>query len=120
MRKIIAANKPLRREVWSREQLISRWKQQGESFKAEWAAELPGDEPLTVTNVKTASGTRNGREWKAYFVSLSDGREAVTFHESTGAAAQSAKASGSTVAVQIEPSKKDPSKLELVALELLR
>ena len=37
MRKIIAANKPLRREVWSREQLISRWKQQGESFKAEWA-----------------------------------------------------------------------------------
>ena len=48
MRKIIAANKPLRREVWSREQLISRWKQQGESFKAEWAAELPGDEPLTV------------------------------------------------------------------------
>jgi len=48
MRKIIAANKPLRREVWDRAQLISRWKQQGESFKAEWAAELPGDEPLTV------------------------------------------------------------------------
>ena len=48
MRAIIAANKPLRREVWDRAQLISRWKQQGESFKAEWAAELPGDEPLTV------------------------------------------------------------------------
>jgi len=48
MRRIIAADKPLRREEWSREQLISRWKQQGESFKAEWAAELPGDEPLTV------------------------------------------------------------------------
>jgi threonyl-tRNA synthetase len=48
MRKIIAANKPLRREVWSRETLISRWKQQGETFKAEWAAELPGDEDLTV------------------------------------------------------------------------
>ncbi len=48
MRKIIAADKPLRREVWDREQLISRWQQQGESFKAEWAAELPGDEPLTV------------------------------------------------------------------------
>jgi threonyl-tRNA synthetase len=48
MRKIIQANKPLRREEWSREQLISRWQQQGESFKAEWAAELPGDEPLTV------------------------------------------------------------------------
>ena len=48
MRKIIAADKPLRREVWSREQLISRWKQQGESFKAEWAAELPEHEELTV------------------------------------------------------------------------
>lgn len=48
MRRIIAANKPLRREVWSREQLISRWKQQGEMFKAEWAAELPEDEELTV------------------------------------------------------------------------
>ena len=48
MRKIIAADKPLRREVWSREALISRWQQQGESFKAEWAAELPGDEDLTV------------------------------------------------------------------------
>ena len=48
MRRIIAANKPLRREVWDRATLISRWQQQGESFKAEWAAELPGDEPLTV------------------------------------------------------------------------
>ena len=52
MRKIIAANKPLRREVWSRDQLISRWKQQGESFKAEWAAELApapdGNTDLTV------------------------------------------------------------------------
>jgi threonyl-tRNA synthetase len=48
MRKIIAADKPLRREVWDRATLISRWQQQGERFKAEWAAELPGDEPLTV------------------------------------------------------------------------
>jgi len=48
MRALIAANKPLRREVWDRAQLISRWKQQGESFKAQWAAELPGSEPLTV------------------------------------------------------------------------
>ena len=48
MRRIIQANKPLRREEWSREALISRWKQQGESFKAEWAAELPEGEPLTV------------------------------------------------------------------------
>ncbi len=48
MRKIIAANEPLIREVWSREDLISRWKAQGESFKAEWAAELPEGEELTV------------------------------------------------------------------------
>jgi threonyl-tRNA synthetase len=48
MRKIIAKDEPLIREVWSREQLIERWKAQGETFKAEWAAELPGDEELTV------------------------------------------------------------------------
>lgn len=48
MRQVIRADKPLRREVWDRATLISRWKQQGETFKAEWAAELPGDEPLTV------------------------------------------------------------------------
>jgi len=48
MRRLIAADKPLRREVWSREQLISRWQQQGETFKAEWAAELPDNENLTV------------------------------------------------------------------------
>ncbi|MEP7004570.1 MAG: threonine--tRNA ligase [Sphingomonas bacterium] len=48
MRKIIAADKPIRREVWSREQLLTRWREQGESFKAEWAAELPEHEELTV------------------------------------------------------------------------
>ncbi len=48
MRRIIAADKPLRREVWTRQRLIERWTQQGESFKAEWAAELPEDEELTV------------------------------------------------------------------------
>ncbi|WP_397588534.1 threonine--tRNA ligase [Sandarakinorhabdus limnophila] len=52
MRAIIKADKPLRREVWSRAQLISRWKQQGENFKAEWAAELApnddGSDDLTV------------------------------------------------------------------------
>jgi threonyl-tRNA synthetase len=48
MRALIAADKKIVRQVWSRQQLISRWQQQGESFKAEWAAELPGDEDLTV------------------------------------------------------------------------
>ncbi len=48
MRRIIAADKVLTREVWSREKLVARWREQGESFKAEWAAELPEDEELTV------------------------------------------------------------------------
>ncbi|GGI82663.1 threonine--tRNA ligase [Polymorphobacter multimanifer] len=55
MRKLIAADKPLRREVWSREALVERWTQQGESFKAEWAAELPDGEPLTIY--------RSGEDW---------------------------------------------------------
>src|SRR5690348_7371836 len=48
MRRIIARDEPLVREVWSREQLIDRWTKQGERFKAEWAAELPDNEELTV------------------------------------------------------------------------
>ncbi len=48
MRRIIRADKPLRREVWSREDLIARWSAEGEVFKAEWAKELPEGEELTV------------------------------------------------------------------------
>jgi len=48
MREIIKADKPLRREAWSREDLIAKWEADGEAFKAEWAKELPGDEDLTV------------------------------------------------------------------------
>ena len=48
MRAIIARNEPFTREVWSREQLIEAWQRQGESFKAEWAAELPDGEELTI------------------------------------------------------------------------
>ena len=48
MREIIKADKPLRREVWSRAQLIEKWESEGEEFKAEWARELPEDEELTV------------------------------------------------------------------------
>ncbi|NBU26155.1 MAG: hypothetical protein EBS39_11205, partial [Gammaproteobacteria bacterium] len=40
----LAGDKPLRREVWDRNQLIARWQAEGESFKAEWAAELPEGE----------------------------------------------------------------------------
>ena len=48
MRAIIARNEPFVREVWSRQQLIDRWTAQGETFKAEWAAELPEGEELTI------------------------------------------------------------------------
>ena len=48
MRRIIMADKPLTREVWSREALIERWEAKGEVFKAEWAKELPENEELTV------------------------------------------------------------------------
>jgi len=48
MREIIAADKPLRREEWSRDRLVAWFNDHGESFKAEWAAELPADEALTV------------------------------------------------------------------------
>jgi len=55
MRDIIRADKPLTREVWSRQQLIDKWAAEGETFKAEWAAELPEGEELTVY--------RSGEDW---------------------------------------------------------
>jgi threonyl-tRNA synthetase len=48
MRAIIARDEKLVREVWNRADLIARWNAQGETFKAEWAAELPEGEELTV------------------------------------------------------------------------
>jgi len=48
MRAIIAADKPLVREVWDRDALIARWRKDGETFKAEWAAELPAGEEISV------------------------------------------------------------------------
>jgi threonyl-tRNA synthetase len=48
MRKIIAADKALTREVVDRDALIAKWRAAGETFKAEWAAELPQGEELTV------------------------------------------------------------------------
>jgi len=48
MKRIIAADKPLRREVWERDDLIARWQTDGETFKAEWAAELPEGDEITV------------------------------------------------------------------------
>jgi threonyl-tRNA synthetase len=48
MRAIIRADKPLRREVVARDALIKAWVDAGESFKAEWATELPEGEELSV------------------------------------------------------------------------
>jgi threonyl-tRNA synthetase len=48
MRAIIGRDEPLIREVWARADLIAKWQADGESFKAEWAADLPEGEELTV------------------------------------------------------------------------
>jgi threonyl-tRNA synthetase len=48
MRRIIRADQPLRREVWARDALIARWREMGETFKAEWAAELPEGDEISV------------------------------------------------------------------------
>ncbi len=53
MRAIIARNEPLVREVWTRADLIARWQADGETFKAEWAAELPDDNEITVYRAGT-------------------------------------------------------------------
>jgi len=54
MRRIIAADKPLVREVWDRERVRQFFLDHGESFKAEWVMELPEGEPITM--YKTGQG----------------------------------------------------------------
>ena len=48
MRRIIARDEPLVREVWSREQVRDFFERTGETFKAEWVMELPEGEPITM------------------------------------------------------------------------
>ncbi|MDO9488343.1 MAG: threonine--tRNA ligase, partial [Sphingomonadaceae bacterium] len=48
MRKVIGRDAKLVRETWTREQLVGWFRDHGESFKAEWAAELPDGEELTI------------------------------------------------------------------------
>jgi len=48
MRRIIAADEPLVREVWRREDVRALFESQGEAFKAEWVMELPEGEPITM------------------------------------------------------------------------
>ncbi len=54
MRRVIAADKPLVREVWDREKVRQFFLDHGESFKAEWVMELPEHEPITM--YKTGHG----------------------------------------------------------------
>jgi threonyl-tRNA synthetase len=54
MRRVIAADKPLVREVWDRERVRQFFIDHGESFKAEWVMELPENEPITM--YKTGHG----------------------------------------------------------------
>src|SRR4051794_24235421 len=48
MRRIIAADRPLVREVWSRDQVRAFFEKSGEAFKAEWVMELPEGETITM------------------------------------------------------------------------
>ena len=54
MRRIIAADKGLVREVWSRDQVRDYFEKSGEAFKAEWVMELPEGE--TITMYRTGEG----------------------------------------------------------------
>ncbi|HYN46090.1 MAG TPA: threonine--tRNA ligase [Allosphingosinicella sp.] len=48
MRRIIARDEPLVREVWTRDDVRAFFEKQGEAFKAEWVMELPADEEITM------------------------------------------------------------------------
>lgn len=48
MRRVIARDEPLVREVWSRDQVRDFFEKQGERFKAEWVMELPAEETITM------------------------------------------------------------------------
>jgi len=48
MRRIIAGDAPLVREVWTRDDVRDFFEKQGERFKAEWVMELPADEEISM------------------------------------------------------------------------
>jgi threonyl-tRNA synthetase len=56
MRRIIRADKPLCREVWTREQVRDFFEKSGEAFKAEWVMELPEGEPITMYRTGEGEG----------------------------------------------------------------
>ncbi|HUE79883.1 MAG TPA: threonine--tRNA ligase [Sphingomicrobium sp.] len=48
MRRVIARDEPLVREVWNRDRARDFFEASGEAFKAEWVLELPEGEPITM------------------------------------------------------------------------
>ena len=48
MRRVIARDEPLIREVWARDQVRAFFEKSGEAFKAEWVMELPEGEAITI------------------------------------------------------------------------
>ena len=48
MRRVIARDEPLVREIWSRDEVRAFFEKQGEAFKAEWVMELPADEEISM------------------------------------------------------------------------
>jgi len=48
MRRLIARDEPLVREVWTRDQVRQYFEKSGEAFKAEWVMELPEGEQITM------------------------------------------------------------------------
>jgi len=56
MRRIIAADKPLVREVWSRDEVRDFFSKSGEAFKAEWVMELPEGETISMYRTGLGEG----------------------------------------------------------------
>jgi threonyl-tRNA synthetase len=48
MRRVIAKDAPLIREVWTRDQVRDFFERTGETFKAQWVMELPENETITM------------------------------------------------------------------------
>ena len=55
MGEIVDRDDPIQREVWDRDSAIAFFRETGESFKAEWVAELPDGEDITIY--------RQGENW---------------------------------------------------------
>ncbi len=48
MREIVDRNETITREIWSRDQAVSFFKGKGEHFKAEWVAQIPPGEEISI------------------------------------------------------------------------